>query len=456
MFRNITEFLEYATSLRGRNPSIGTVKADTAIAKCVAFQDSIGNPENNLNIVHIAGTSGKGSTAQLMARGLLSQGFSVGVGVSPHLVSITERFLINNKPISELKLLHYANTLYPKFESFGATSLYGPLSFFEMMIAMQFYIFDKENLAYCVMETGVGGRLDATNIPLESKICVLNSIGLDHTHWLGETVELIAVEKAEIMQPNSLTIALSQTQSINKIFQQIADKNSSELDFVIPNFDFNSVVLSRKENTLRTCFNYVDQDLREHQLQLQLCGEYQAVNCALALRAIETIADKDDWTIDWAILIGAINKLQIEGRFEQIDYNDKPLILDGAHNPQKMYAFLGSLFKVYTDDKFNLILAFKDKKDVDAMLAEVIKYRDNWNCVIITSFEVNQDMPIKSVEVDILESKIIELGITNYRIEPNIATALELISTLEPEVITVITGSLYLVGGVKKIINDIT
>ena len=266
------------------------------------------------------------------------------------------------------------------------------------------------------------------------------------------TVELIAVEKAEIMQPNSLTIALSQTQSINKIFQEIADKNSSELDFVIPDFDFNSIVLSRKENTLRTCFNYVDQDLREHQLQLQLCGEYQAVNCALALRAIETIADKDDWTIDWVILIGAINKLQIEGRFEQIDYNDQPLILDGAHNPQKISAFLGSLFKIYSDDKFNLILAFKDKKDVDAMLAEVIKYRDNWNCVIITSFEVNQDMPIKSVEVDILESKIIELGITNYRIEPNIATALELISTLEPEVITVITGSLYLVGGVKKII----
>ena len=243
---------------------------------------------------------------------------------------------------------------------------------------------------------------------------------------------------------------------MHPIVHQVADKNSSELDFVIPDFDFNSIVLSRKENMLRTCFNYVDQDLREHQLQLQLCSHYQAVNCALALRVIETIADKDDWTIDWAILIGAVNKLQIEGRFEQINYNNKPLIIDGAHNPQKISAFLHSLFKIYSDDKFNLILAFKDKKDVDAMLAEVIKYKDNWNCVIITSFEVNQDMPIKSVEVNILESKIIELGITNYKIEPNIAIALELISTLDPEVITVITGSLYLVGGVKKTINDIT
>jgi dihydrofolate synthase / folylpolyglutamate synthase len=446
--KTIQDLYTYLLRYRSIDFTGGTLAPDTAIAKCVAFSNMIGNPEKNLNLIHIAGTSGKGSTGWILSNLLHAQGFSVGLCVSPHLVNINERFVINNKTISDAKLLYHFNQIEEQLNQFQANSEYGPLSFFEIITALQFYIFDRENVAYAIMETGMGGRLDATNLPVDFKLCILNQIGLDHTMWLGDTVEKIAFEKAGIIQKNSIAITLSQKQSVNQVFVDYADKIRAELDFVVPEFDFGNVELRQNEKETWTSFGYIDQDLGERQIKLSLMGRYQAGNCSLALRAVEELSEINDWEIDWTRISECLSQIKLKGRFEKIAINKQNVILDGAHNQQKMEAFLDSLFELYSDpeDKFDLVLAFKKDKNIPTMLELIAKYKDKWNQVIITSFDISQDSKILSINPEEIAIELQKLGLKSI-VETDLNTILNNISAP-----TVITGSLYLIGAIHSLI----
>ena len=449
----IQELYTYLQQHRRIDFTGGTRTPDTAIDKCVAFSNLIGNPENNINLIHIAGTSGKGSTAWILSNILKSQGFSVGLATSPHLVTINERFILNNKPISDAKLVYYFNQIEERLHQFQTNSKFGPLSFFEIVTALQFYIFDRENIAYAIMETGMGGRLDATNLPVNFKLCILNQIGLDHTIWLGETVELIAAEKAAIMQKNSIAIAIGQQQSVNQVFVDYADKIGANLDFVVPEFDFGNVELRQIERNDQqetyTGFGYIDQDIGEKQIKLGIMGKYQAANCSLALRAVEELAEINDWEIDWETITQCLSQLQLQGRFEKAIINKQNVILDGAHNQQKMEAFLGSLFELYSTDEeqFDLVIAFKKGKDVPTMLELIAKYQHKWKQITVTSFDISQDTKIRSADSQEITTELQRLGL-NCQIEINLQTVLNNLS--QP---TIITGSLYLIGAVKSIVD---
>jgi dihydrofolate synthase / folylpolyglutamate synthase len=432
----------------------------------------LGNPELELKVIHIAGTSGKGSTATILADALISQKFKVGSSFSPHITDICERIQINGAAVSRRKFLEYFNEILPALSQ-RIEQKQAP-SYYETLTALQLYIFAKEKVDYAVLEVGCGGRLDATNIFIPNKICIINSIGLDHVAILGDTLLKIAGEKAGIIQEGNQVIALSQSLEINEVFVNRAKEMKANLDFVIPDFCFENIKLY--EN--KTYFSYIDQDLLDRQIALGMLGKYQAVNASLALRAVETLAERDNWNIDWDRLKYQLQSTKLIGRFEVIELNKLPLdkglsakltgvslvedankdlkqstktlILDGAHNPQKMQAFIASLKEYYPDRKFDLLLAFKKGKDVNQMLDEILKYKDRINKIILTRFDELQDTQIESQSLGEIENYLILNKFENFETVQNLEQAYDLLKQ-NFETISVITGSLYLISAIKSL-----
>jgi dihydrofolate synthase / folylpolyglutamate synthase len=422
----------------------GVLIPDTAIAKQTKFLELAGSPHLKIKMIHIAGTSGKGSTTTILANGLVSQGFKVGSSISPHLTNLTERVQINGQPISETQFVEYANQILPAIHTMNQEGVCP--SYFEVNTTLQFLAFADQKVDYAIMEVGMGGRLDATNVFVPNKICVINSIGLDHTQWLGDTVELIAGEKAGIIQQNNQVIALSQSQSINQVFVQKANTNKADLDFVVPELDFYSI----SQNANKLYFDYIDNDLNEQQIILGMLGQYQASNAALALRAIETVADRDEWEIDWSKLKNRLSTTKMLGRFDITEYNSKNIIIDGAHNPQKMDSFISSLSQYYPDTKFDFLIAFKAGKDYEEMINEILKIKSQINKIIVSEFTLHQDSKIHSQDSAKIFDYLKANGFENCESIQDLGQAIQTLK--QSEYSGVITGSLYLIGNVYKLI----
>ncbi len=421
------------------------------------FFKHIDNPQNKTKIVHVAGTSGKGSACNFISNILNSQGFRVGMSVSPYIEKFQERIQINGKYLSDQKFIKYFNEIYTLLIEIEELEQI-KLSTFEILTALTFWAFSREKVDYAVTEVGLGGRLDATNVPNNNKICVLNSIGMDHQEFLGNTLELISYEKAGIIQKGNLAVALSQTQEINKVFQDKADIESVDLEFIFSEFDFESPIIKFDTDTKKPylTFVYNDSELESHILELNQIGDYQAANCALALRAVETAADRDGWEIDWVKVKDELKVTTFNGRFQFYDLpNQNLLILDGAHNAQKMQGFTTSVAKYFPNKKFNWVVGFKDTKDISQILDFVLFNQENINKIIITEFDVNIQKLAEQVIISKLTSEIAECldskGFSNYEVEPNLNTLLETIKNSKEDYI--ITGSLYLVGNCLNILN---
>jgi folylpolyglutamate synthase/dihydrofolate synthase len=512
-FQDFQDAQQYLFSLSKNISKIDFDIQTDFIAKQTRFMEMLGHPEHSLKLIHIAGTSGKGSTAIILTDILLSQKFKIGTTVSPHIVDICERIQLNGKPISQVKFLVYLNQILPAIDQMIAEN--NPPSYFEVLTALQFYIFANEKVDYAVIEVGLGGRLDATNIFVPNKLCIINSIGLDHTEILGDTLVKIAGEKAGIIQENNQVITLSQSLEVNQVFIQNTKEMQADLDFVIPDFCFESA----KQYDGKTYFSYIDQDLLDRQIALGMLGKYQASNASLALRATEALSERDNWAIDWDRLKYQLQSTKLIGRFEVVKLEvetpsmlptksnektvegelpldkglatkltgvslvlnsadtanppngifplaqddilieehksqqnniSKTLILDGAHNPQKMQAFVANLVEYYPNAKFDFLLAFKKGKDTNQMLDEILKYKDRINKIILTRFDGLQDTQIESQDLDQLEEYLKKQKYGDPEAYEDLNQAYQSVSQ-NLETIGVITGSLYLISAVKQL-----
>lgn len=420
----------------------GTMTPDIAIAKQTKFLELIGNPQLSIKMIHIAGTNGKGSTTKILTENLISQGFKVGSSFSPHLIDINDRIQINSHPISQNLFLSYTNKILPAIAIMRENNMHP--SYFEVLTALQFLVFADQKVDYAVMEVGMGGRLDATNVFVPNKICVLNTIGLDHTLWLGDTLELIAVEKAGIIQSNNLVIAISQFDGVNTVFDHKAQLENADIDWVIPDLDFYGV----SQYQGKVYFDYMDNEVNEQQIVIGMLGKYQASNGSLALRTLETIADRDGWEIDWELLKIRLITTRFRGRFDVYDQNNRTIVFDSAHNQDKMNSFMNS-FTQYYSGKFDFLIAFKSGKNYTAMLDEIMKCKDCINQIILTEFIVSQDSKIIAQDIDIIASYLDTQKFSNYIKIKNHQEAWQYVSNSSQN--TVVTGSMYLVGSIYKI-----
>ena len=229
------EKIEAFLGARSKLSSQKIFQGDSGLGKFRQFMKILGNPQDRVRVIHVAGSSGKGSTVNFISQFLTKLGFRVGASISPHIYSVRERIRLDHEVISEFKFTHYFKSIYPKIVLFETT--YGlKLSYFEILIALSYWIFWQQKVDFAVVEVGLGGRLDATNVCRHhSKICVINTISLDHTQILGKTLSKIATEKAGIIGYKNLVFCLKQKPYLNQIFIDIAKKNNGNLRLIDKN-----------------------------------------------------------------------------------------------------------------------------------------------------------------------------------------------------------------------------
>ncbi len=412
-----------------------------------AFMELLGNPQEKINVIHIAGTSGKGSTAYLTSLALFSQGFKTGLQISPHITDMSERIQINNKKIDKDKFATYLNEVVPAIEQMKETK-YGFITFFELLTGLAFYVFEKENVDYAVMETGMGGKYDGTNVvENENKVVIINKIGFDHQRFLGNTLAEISSNKAGIIVNKNKIFALNQNKEALEPIKSQSEKVRGDLEIVEPKDLMTNVTILNNKGTL---FDYNGKSLELKNSELGLLGRFQLSNLSLALKTLEYLSTRDGFEINSAKLKFSLKNAFFLGRFHKIEINGCNLILDGAHNPDKMEAFIGSLTELYPNEKFDFLLSFKIGKDYEEMLKLILPLARN---VMLTSFHSDKnDSPQLSTDSNLVEKILKSENFTNYEIIDDLKTALDKFLRTDNHA-KVITGSLYLLSEVYPLLG---
>ncbi|MEN0134258.1 MAG: Mur ligase family protein [Rhodococcus sp. (in: high G+C Gram-positive bacteria)] len=330
------------------------------LARAAEFYDRLGAPQDAVRTVHVAGTAGKGSVSTFLASILDAHGWQVGAHLSPHVRSILERFQVAGAPITECAFLDLVDHIAPVAEAM-ADSDAGMPTFFEVANAIAFSHFANVPVDYAVIETGIGGLLDATNtIRRPDKLAVITRIGLDHTDMLGDTESEIARHKAGILPHGGHGIALRHpSREVRRTIATVAQERRCTLD------QLDDRAISCDISAAGTYVRLHDGE----PMKLGLEGRHQGVNAALALRAAEFLSARDGWSLDPVRVRDGLADATLPGRFERRTTVDgQQLVLDGAHNAVKLGALTSTLQDLHPGQRFTWVLAFKDDKDIDAAL----------------------------------------------------------------------------------------
>jgi dihydrofolate synthase/folylpolyglutamate synthase len=306
------------------------------LSNTIELLEYLDNPHQRFKTVHVAGTNGKGSTSHMLASVLHEAGFKVGLYTSPHLKDFRERIKVNGRMISKDAVSTFVAQNKTFFEA-------NELSFFEMTVGLAFSYFEKKAVDIAIIEVGLGGRLDSTNV-ITPEVAVITNIGLDHTQFLGDTLSKIAREKAGIIKPN-VPVVIGETLPESKVvFTEIADKNKASISFA--------------EN----------QDASKY--ETDLLGDYQELNKRTVLSAL-TVLKNQGWKLsEKAVVKGLKNTVQntgILGRWQVLQDNPK-VICDTAHNPDGLKLTLNQL-KSETYERLHIVLGTVDEKDLSTILS---------------------------------------------------------------------------------------
>lgn len=397
----------------------------------------LNTPHNNYKMVHVAGTNGKGSTATCIASILNAAGFKTGIYTSPHLVRFNERICVNGQQISDADVV----SAYQAVNAADHRSRPGSrqATFFEIVTAMAFYYFAKEAVEWAVIETGMGGRFDATNI-ITPKVSVITNLSIEHTDYLGHTIRDLAREKGGIIKPGVPAVtAVSQPSGIGKLTQVAKDRASALYRF---KNDF-----SIRKTPGRPTYNYQGIYQNFKGLTKPLPGEHQRENLALALAASELIFEQNKGTDPrYELTLEQIHKglaqVTWPGRLEKI--MDHPLvILDGAHN-FKASVLLGKyLNQTLGDKKLTFVIGILDDKPYEAMLAQLLPRAHR---VIVTKAKIN-----RSTEPAVLTAAVRKIFNGEVQVIEDVKEAVSYaISTSCKDDAICIAGSLYVAGEAKE------
>jgi len=398
------------------------------------------NPQDKLKVVHIAGTSGKSSTAYLLSLLLSSANKRAGLFISPHIINIRERIRINNVNISENQFVRNLNEIITCIKRVEESEL-GRMTYFEILTALAFYFFWMEKIDYAVMETGIGGLLDATNIVGNTnKVCIITKLGLDHTEILGKTLPKIALQKAGIITRNSIVITPEQEPIVSSILKTCAETKRAQLFILRHGINYKDI----QENQDKTVFTFDFLKTHLSQISLGLLGKHQAENCSLALSAFILLSRRDGFTFDEEKIRNSLEQANFLGRLSRYRIDGKTVIMDGAHNEQKMKSFIQTVSNLYKGKKFNFLLAFKSTKDFIPLLELISPIAAS---ITITSFKMKtQDWSCTSKKPEVIAKALYQIGFSNYRVVVNPQEALRQLLKSKDKTDIIITGSFYLIS----------
>jgi dihydrofolate synthase / folylpolyglutamate synthase len=356
---NYQQTLEYLFGQLPMYSRVGASAYKEDLHNTILLCNSIGNPQHKFKTIHIAGTNGKGSTSHMLAAILQQNGYKTGLYTSPHIKDFRERIRINGEMISEQFVIDFvaktkevSNAIKP--------------SFFELTVAMAFDYFASQKVDIAIIETGLGGRLDSTNI-ITPILSIITNIGLDHVQILGDTIQKIAVEKAGIIKPNVPVVIGEYTNETKPIFEQKACAENSEIYFAQDEYECSNVLYDSKYLSLNVTNKLYNQT--EH-FNLDLNGVYQTKNICTVLSA-EGILIKLGYNLteqNEKIALQNIKKITgLKGRWDVLQQNPT-VITDVAHNKDGILQIINQLETYYPTAALHFILGFVSDKDVDIVL----------------------------------------------------------------------------------------
>ncbi len=400
----------------------------------------LGDPHKKLRSVHIAGTKGKGSTATMLSAMLHSCGHKVGLYTSPHVMDIRERIRINGEVIPRAALTRYINKVAIHVERMSNDKP----TFFEIFTAIAFMYFVDEKIDIAVLETGLGGRLDSTNV-VKPMVVGFTNISLDHIHQLGDTVEAIAGEKAGILKRGVPAVSVRQVPAAEAVLTKAAKRANAPLLITGKNIDFSYRFESSREDGPQTRVCLTTSRSRFEHLPVPLMGEHQALNCGLALALLDQIK-KHGFDIDDSAAIEGLSRVSLPGRMELIRENPR-ILVDGAHNGASMEALMRSVGQYIPYDSMVVIFGCSADKEIPGMLGQLMRGADK---VIFTASNNT-----RAVDPDDLAQRYEDRSGKHAQVAPTLAEAIRLANNAVTRGdIICITGSFYLVGEAKKLLGN--
>jgi dihydrofolate synthase / folylpolyglutamate synthase len=385
----------------------------------VQFMDFLDNPQDKLKVIHVAGTSGKGSTAYYAAALLKAGGKKAGLSVGPHVDQLSERVQINLVPMPEAE---FCKELTVFLELVKKSKI--PITYFELLIAFAFWQYARQGLEYVVMEVGLGGLTDATNVVTRpDKVCVITDIGLDHINVLGSSLGEISAHKAGIIQLHNSVFCYRQAKEVMEPIEARAKQKQADL-YVL--------------------------DAAAAQTGFDALPLFQQRNLGLAHAAVNHLLKTNGQPALTKAMLAEAAKTYIPARMETLKLGAKTLILDGAHNAQKLHALSESLQKQY-DGPVAAIVSLLDGRSyrLEDATKELAGFLDH---IIITTYGGDpKDGPHRSVEAEVLEEHLRKHGARSLEVLPEPKAALEALLQ-RPEPVLLVTGSLFLLNHIRPLL----
>lgn len=420
-------YREAVTWLENRNIPLGEFTLDN-IKELLKIFDK---PQDKLKIIHITGTNGKGSVASFIASALRENAYKVGKFTSPYITNIREEIEINNEEISEEDFAKLATEVREKVEELDEKKIF--VSGFEILTSIAYIYFARNNLDFAVMEVGMGGRVDATNV-MEKSIPVFCHISLDHANILGDTIGKIAHEKGGIIKENSQVFSYPQDEEARAELKKLSkEKNSSFYEF---SQDEVEILSSNEEGNV---FNF-----RDHKnVEISLIGDHQALNASLALMVLDFL--KKDYGLDEEKIKEGLKKAKNLGRTECLS-KDPLIIIDGSHNLDSIERIEESV-KKFSYNKLILGFSLLKDKDHDHILKKIENIADK---IVLTEIDSDRHTDLKELEAEFKKFSKKEI----YPIK-NREEAVEKTLSLAGEGDMILwCGSLYLIKDIRKIILE--
>ncbi|EKQ57046.1 MULTISPECIES: folylpolyglutamate synthase/dihydrofolate synthase family protein [unclassified Clostridium] len=419
--------------------SVGRFGSNYGLERTFRILELLGNPHEKLKLVHIAGTNGKGSTTAMVTKILRGLGYKVGMYTSPYLEEFEERIQINGKNINKdtlVKLLEEVKKAINKVIEEG----YEHPTEFEIITALMFLHFYNEKVDYAVIEVGLGGRLDSTNV-ITPKVSVITSVSLDHLNILGDNIKDIAKEKAGIIKEQVPVVLYPQEEAVNKVILETAKEKNSQVYFV------------KRENGSLIDINYEElyQDVEiksyknTYNIKLPLLGMHQILNLGVALNTVEVLCEAEGIELEKDKIEESLRDVKWIGRLEVL--GRKPtIVIDGAHNIDGIKALRKNICKYFKYNKLYLLLGILADKQVKEMIEEITPIAEKVYALTPHSERAELCEDLKN---EILNYNPNTIACENY--EDALCLAL---NEAGKEDLILISGSLYMIGDMRKIITS--
>jgi dihydrofolate synthase/folylpolyglutamate synthase len=368
---------------------------------------ALGDPQNQFRAIHVAGTSGKTSTCYYLASLLQASGKQVGLTVSPHVTGVTERIQVNLEPIAASELLDQLRGIIKTIEPLGIIPTY-----FELLVACAYQYFAKQNVEYAVIEVGLGGLLDGTNvINRADKVCVITDIGFDHMNILGNSLREIAIQKAGIIKGGNNVFMHRQVNEVQAVIERTCHQNNATL-----------CILDNKKNSSYT---------------------FRDRNLSLAVEVVQSVLE-NVYDRRFAKIVETTKKYPIPGRLEVFHVLDKIIILDGAHNPKELSALFETISALYPNITKTVLVSMSERNQ--GAIAQGMKIvHENAKEIVVTTFTEHQDLPKKAVPIDLL-STFLKPSQTDKIANCHQALRQAINKTSK---LLIVTGSLYLIAELR-------